>query len=67
MDIGSLRRVAHVGLLVLTVMVVRACGGATQAEDRLNFATRWMAEKTGLTAAKEALDTKVRPPLAAAA
>jgi hypothetical protein len=47
-------------------MVIRACGGVTQAEDRLNAATRWTAEKTGLAGAKDTLDTKVRPPMAAA-
>ena len=61
-----MRRLVHLALLLVIVMVIRACGGVTQAEDRLNAATRWTAEKTGLTGAKDALDTKVRPPMAAA-
>jgi hypothetical protein len=45
---------------------IRACGGMAQTEDRLNAATRWTAEKTGLMGAKDTLDAKVRPPMAAA-
>src|SRR5262245_34196381 len=44
----------------------RACGGVTQAEDRLNAATRWTAARAGLTGAKDALDNKVRPSMTAA-
>ena len=61
-----MRRLVHIGLLLLIVMVVRACGGVNQAEDRLSAATRWAAERTGLSGVKETLDTKVRPPIAAA-
>jgi hypothetical protein len=66
-DLVGIRRVVHIVLLVLIVMGVRACGGATQTEDRLNATTRWMAEKTGLTGAKEAWDATVWPPLVAVA
>jgi hypothetical protein len=62
----AFRRFVHFGLLVLVVVIVRACGGANEAEDRMSFGTRWLAEKTGLTGVKETLDTKVRPPIAAA-
>jgi hypothetical protein len=60
------RRVVHVVLLLVVVMTVRACGGANEAEDRMSFGARWLAEKTGLMGVKETLDTKVRPPMAAA-
>lgn len=65
LDLGIGRRVIHVVLVVLMIAGVRACGGATQAEDRLGVASRWMAQKTGLEGAKDAWDTTVRPPIAA--
>jgi hypothetical protein len=61
-----LRRLVHLALLLLIITVVRACGGVYLAEDRLNAATRWTAERTGLASAKDTLDTKVRPAMAAA-
>ena len=60
------RRYAHLALFIVMIIGIRACGGATQAEDRLSFATRWVAERTGLSGAKNTLDTEVRPRLAAA-
>jgi hypothetical protein len=61
MKLPDYRRVVHVAILVVIVLVVRACGGAIQAEDRLNSASRWAADKTGLAGAKAVLDTKVKP------
>lgn len=61
-----MRRLVHLALLLLIITVVRACGGVYLAEDRLNAATRWTAERTGLAGAKDTLDTKVRPAMAAA-
>jgi hypothetical protein len=64
--LGSLRRIIHLVLLIVVVLGVRACGGATEAEDRLGATTRWMAEKTGLTVAKQSWDRTVRPRITAA-
>jgi len=64
-DLGIGRRVIHLALLVVVIVGVRACGGATQAEDRLTVTTRWMAEKTGLGGVMTAWDTTLRPPIAA--
>jgi hypothetical protein len=61
-----LRRLVHFALLLLIIIVVRACGGLAVVEDRLNAATRWTAEKTGLSGAKDTLDRKVRPSMAGA-
>jgi hypothetical protein len=66
MHLWDLRRFAHFALLVMLIVVIRACGGATQAEDRLSFATRWAAEKAGLRGATDTLDTSVKPRMAAA-
>ena len=66
MHFWDLRRIAHFGLLILLIVGIRACGGAIQAEDRLSFATRWAADKAGLSSAKDTLDTSVRPRMAAA-
>jgi hypothetical protein len=62
----DLRRFAHVGLLIVLIVGIRACGGATQAEDRLSFATRWAADRAGLKGAKDTLDTSVKPRMATA-
>jgi hypothetical protein len=64
-DTGMMRRLIHLGLLVVIVIAVRACGGATVAEDRLSVASRWMAEKTGLTEARDTWNARVRPRVAA--
>jgi hypothetical protein len=64
-DIGVGRRVIHLVLLVVAIMGIRACGGATQAEDRLSVWTRWTAEKSGLGAVMTTWDTTLRPPIAA--
>jgi hypothetical protein len=61
-----MRRLIHLAALLIIVAVVRACGGAVQAEDHLNFAARWVAEKAGLSSAKNTFDARVRPPIAAA-
>jgi len=66
MHFWDLRRFAHFGLLIVMIVGIRACGGATQAEDRLSFATRWAADRAGLHGAKETLDTSVKPRMAAA-
>jgi hypothetical protein len=66
MHFWDVRRYAHLALLVLMIIGIRACGGATEAEDRLSFVTRWAAERTGLSGAKDRLDAEVRPRLAAA-
>jgi len=66
MKLSNYRRLVHIAMLVLVVLVVRACGGAAQAEDRLNGASRWAAERTGLTGVKAALDQNVKPRLAGA-
>jgi len=66
MHVWDFRRFAHLGLLIVLIVGIRACGGATQAEDRLSFATRWAADKAGLRGAKDTLDTTVKPRMAAA-
>jgi hypothetical protein len=66
MHIADSRRYAHLVLLLLMIIGIRAYGGPTQAEDRLASVTRWTAEKAGLSAAKQTLDTKVRPRMAQA-
>jgi hypothetical protein len=66
MHFWDLRRFAHFGLLIVLIVGIRACGGATQAEDRLSFATRWAADRAGLHGAKETIDTAVKPRMAAA-
>ena len=66
MHFWDLRRLAHFGLLIVLIVGIRACGGATQAEDRLSFATRWAADTAGLHGAKDTLDTSVKPRMAAA-
>lgn len=66
-EIAGMRRLAHVMILVGVIVAVRACGGALQAEDRLSATSRWIADKTGLTEAKTAWDTRIRPPIATVA
>jgi hypothetical protein len=66
MHLSDFRRFAHFGLLIVLIVGIRACGGATQAEDRLNFATRWAADRAGLSGAKDTIDTAVKPRMAAA-
>src|SRR5262249_10187033 len=66
MHLWDLRRFAHFALLIVLIVGIRACGGATQAEDRLSFATRWAADRAGLRGAKDPLDTAVKPRMAAA-
>jgi len=53
-------------LLLMIVLGIRACGGMALTEDRLNAATRWMAEQVGMGNTKDAFDAAVRPPMAAA-
>jgi hypothetical protein len=60
------RRLVHVALLVLLIAGVRACGGPAVAEDRLGVASRWVADQTGLSTAKDGWDSTVRPQVAAA-
>jgi len=60
----DLRRFGHFGLLLMLIVVIRACGGATQAEDRLSFATRWAADRAGLRGATDTIDTSVKPRMA---
>jgi hypothetical protein len=48
-----MRRVAHLLILVSVIAVVRACGGLAIAEDRIAANTRWIADKTGVTALRE--------------
>ena len=62
----DMRRIAHFALLIVLIVGIRACGGAAMAEDRLSFATRWAADKAGLSGAKDKLDTTVKPRMAAA-
>ncbi|HEU5257538.1 MAG TPA: hypothetical protein VFU28_16205 [Vicinamibacterales bacterium] len=62
----DLRRFAHVVLLIVLIVGIRACGGATQAEDRLSFATRWAADRAGLKGAKDTIDSSVKPRMASA-
>jgi hypothetical protein len=66
MKLWDLRRYAHFALLIVLIVGIRACGGATQAEDRLSFATRWAADKAGLSGAKDTIDSSVKPRMAAA-
>ena len=66
MHFSDSRRYAHIVLLVLMIVGIRACGGATQAEDRLTSVTRWTAERAGLSGAKNTLDTQVKPRMAQA-
>ena len=66
MHFWDLRRFAHFGLLIMLIVGIRACGGATQAEDRLSYATRWAADRAGLKGAKDSLDTAVKPRMASA-
>jgi hypothetical protein len=66
MKLWDFRRYAHFALLIVLIVGIRACGGAAQAEDRLSYATRWAAEKAGLSGAKDTLDTAVKPRMAAA-
>jgi hypothetical protein len=66
MHLWDYRRFAHFGLLIVMIVGIRACGGATQAEDRLSFATRWAADKAGLSGAKDTIDSSVKPRMAAA-
>lgn len=63
---SDMRRFGHFALVVMLIVVIRACGGATQAEDRLSFATRWAAERAGLRSATDTLDTAVKPRMASA-
>jgi hypothetical protein len=56
----------HLALLLAIMLGIRACGGMAVTEDRLGAATRWMAEAVGLAQTKDAFDTTVRPPMAAA-
>ena len=62
----DMRRYAHFALLIVLIVGIRACGGATQAEDRLSFATRWAADKAGLSGAKDTIDSSIKPRMAAA-
>jgi len=66
MKLWDFRRYAHFALVIVLIVGVRACGGATQAEDRLSFATRWAADKAGLSGAKDTIDASVKPRMAAA-
>ena len=66
LDLGNGRRVIHLGLVLLAIAGIRACGGAAQAEDRLNVTTRWVAEKTGLVRAKSTWDATFRASTTAA-
>jgi hypothetical protein len=59
-DLGIERRLIHVALVIMVVVGVRACGGAPQAEDRVNAASQWMAEKTGLESAKSTWNKTIR-------
>jgi hypothetical protein len=59
-----MRRLVHLALLLTIIVGVRVCGGMARVEDRLNAASRWTAEKTGLSGAKDTLDRKVRPSMA---
>src|SRR5262249_24081220 len=61
-----LRRLLHLALLLAVVLGIGACGGMAVTEDRLNAATRGMAERIGLKNSKDAFDAAVRPPMAAA-
>jgi hypothetical protein len=64
-DFEKMRRLIHLVLLVVIIVAVRACGGAVEAEDRLGVASRWLAEKTGMTQAMDAWNANVRPRVAA--
>lgn len=66
MHFSDSRRYAHIVLVVLMIIGIRACGGATQAEDRLSSVTRWTAERAGLAGVKNTLDTQVKPRMAQA-
>ena len=66
MHFSDSRRYAHIVLLVMLIVGIRACGGATQDEDRLTSVTRWTAERAGLSGAKNTLDTQVKPRMAQA-
>ena len=65
MHFWDFRRYAHFALLVFLIVGIRACGGATEAEDRLSFATRWTAERAGIRGATDTLDENVKPRMAA--
>jgi hypothetical protein len=65
-DTNVTRRLLHLALLVLVIVGVRACGGATQAEDRVNVASRWVAEKTGLSQVRDTWNARFRPRIAGA-
>ena len=60
-----MRRLAHLALLLTIIVGIRACGGMVRVEDRLNAASRWAAETAGLSGAKDTLDRRIRPSIAA--
>ena len=60
LDLGNGRRVIHLWLLLLAIAGIRACGGAAEAEDRLNLTTQWVAQKTGLERARSTWDATFR-------
>jgi hypothetical protein len=64
-DAGVLRRLIHVAILIGLIVGVRTWGGAASAEDQLGAGTQWIAERTGLAAAKAHWDKSIRPPIAA--
>jgi hypothetical protein len=66
LDLGNGRRVIHLWLLLLAIAGIRACGGAAEAEDRLNVTTQWVAEKTGVERAKSTWDATFRGSAASA-
>lgn len=61
-----MRRLIHLVLLILIVVTVRAFGGAPAAEDRLAATSRWIGDKTGLSAFREEWDKTVGPSLTGA-
>jgi hypothetical protein len=54
-----MRRLIHLVLLILIVVTVRAFGGVPGAEDRLAATSRWIGDKTGLSAFREEWDKTV--------
>jgi hypothetical protein len=61
-----MRRLIHLVLLVVIVVTVRAFGGASAAEDRIGSTSRWIGDKTGLSAFREEWDKTVGRSLTAA-
>ena len=54
-----MRRLIHLVLLILIVVTVRAFGGVPATEDRLAATSRWIGDKTGLSAFREEWDKTV--------